>query len=684
MPIRIFAAAAKRAEILIHESIGENWYGDGLTSKRFIKDLEDLGDVDTIVVRINSPGGAVFDGIAIYNALKAHKAKKEVVVEGLAASAASFIAMVGNTIRMGEGAMMMVHNPWTFAMGDANDMRDVADMLDQVGESLIDIYESRTKLGRDELKELLDAETWLTAKQAIEKGFADSTDEPEKEEDEAEAAASAVRERHRAAFKDFAQRSQQAANRTTLRIAAEIFQSAPADASTLEASMPNAAPASVQNTDKTPEQIAAEASAKALAAEKDRTSGIRLAFGRFSDEHRTLLDECLADQSCTVDVARSKLLAKLGEQHQPLGPSSHIVLGADARDRFRNGASKAILARAGMEKDEGGNEFRGMSLIALASHALNLAGINTRGLTAREVASKVFATHSTSDFPYLLSNTAGKALLRGYDNFPRTWDRWCAVRPVSDFKQVSNIQLGTFSSLATIPEGSEYTAGTIGEARETNQARTKGKKIAFTRQMLVNDDLGAFVGFSQKMGTAAARTVNADAYSVLNTNAALSDSVALFHASHSNLAGSGGAIGTTTISAAKAAMRKQRDSNANEYLNIMPKYLLVPVAIEDTALEFMTSTTKPTATASGVSNIHRNSMDVISDPTLDATSATAWYTVADPSIVELVQAVFLDGVQTPFIDEQVNFQTDALEMKVRLDYGFAAVDYRAGYKNAGA
>jgi hypothetical protein len=186
------------------------------------------------------------------------------------------------------------------------------------------------------------------------------------------------------------------------------------------------------------------------------------------------------------------------------------------------------------------------------------------------------------------------------------------------------------------------------------------------------------------MGTAAARTVNSDAYSVINTNAALGDSIALFHASHSNLAGSGAGISTTSISAAKAAMRKQKDSDQNEFLNIMPKYLLVPVAIEDSALEFITSTTKPTANASGVPNIHRNSLEVISDPTLDATSVTAWYTVADPSVVELVQAVFLDGRQTPFIDEEVNFQTDALEMKVRLDYGFAAVDFRAGYKNAGA
>lgn len=670
--IKVQARENSSAEILIYEPIGADFFGSGLTARRFIADLERLGDVKDILVRINSPGGEVFDGFAIYNALKNHPAQVHVQIDGLAASIASIIAMSGDLITMGDGAMMMIHNPWTIAIGDSDDMRKTADMLDKVSEGLLDAYESRTGVARDEIKTMLAAETWFTAAEAIENGFADERTESEASEPEA------IKDQFKKFAADFRAKS---ANVSPLRIAAMVQRSATADATTVETLVSKEAPASVQNTDI--ENAASQAAQAALKAEATRRKAIRDSFGRFSDEHRVLLDECLEDVACSPEAASKKLLAKLGEGAEPLRPTNVLNI-ADARDKFKAGAQKSILARAGMDKDEAGNEFRGMSLVALASHALNLSGISTRGMTAREVASKVFATHSTSDFPALLANTAGKALLRGYDVFPRTWDRWCATRPVSDFKQVTNLQMGTFSSLAVIPEGGEYTGGTIGEDSSTNQARTKGKKIAFTRQMLINDDLGAFVGFAQKMGTAAARTVNADAYSVINTNAALGDSIALFHASHSNLAGSGAVIGTGTISAAKAAMRKQKDSDDNEFLNIMPKYLLVPVAIEDTALEFITSTTKPTATASGVTNIHRNSLEVISDPTLDATSATAWYTVADPSIVELVQAVFLDGQQTPFIDEQVNFQTDALEMKVRLDYGFAAVDYRAGYKNAGA
>lgn len=675
--IKVQARDDGSAEILIYEPIGQDFFGSGLTARRFIADLERLGDVKDILVRINSPGGEVFDGIAIYNALKNHPAQVHVQVDGLAASIASVIAMAGDLITMGDGAMFMIHNPFTIAIGDADDMRQTADRLDKVTESLMDAYEARTGIERDELKAMLDAETWFTAAEAIEQGFADERTKEAEPDENAQAS-------HRDAFKQFAADFRaKSVNVSPLRIAAMVRQSASADASTVEATMPAPAPASVPNTDI--ENAKTEAAQAALKVEAARRKAIRDSFGRFSDEHRALLDECLEDLNCSAEAASKKLLTKLGEGAEPMRPA-HVVPAADARDKFRDGAAKAILARAGIAKDEGGNEFRGMSLIALASHSLGLAGVSTRGLTAREVASKIFATHTSSDFPALLANTAGKALLRGYDAFPRTWQQWCAVRPVSDFKQVTNLQMGTFSSLLTIPEGGEYKGGTIGEDSSTNQARTKGRKIAFTRQMLINDDLGAFVGFAQKMGTAAARTVNADAYSVINTNAALGDSIALFHASHSNLASSGAVISASTVSAGKAAMRKQKDSDDNEYLNIMPKFLLVPVALEDDAKEFITSTTKigGSNANSAVPNVHRNSLEVVSDPTLDATSTTAWYMVADPAIVELVQAVFLDGQQTPFIDEEVNFQTDALEMKVRLDYGFAAVDFRAGYKNAGA
>lgn len=159
------------AEILIYEDIGEGWYG-GITAKQFTADLKALGDVSTINVRVNSPGGDVFDGVAIYNQLLQHKATVNVFIDGLAASIASVIAMAGNTITIAENAMVMVHNPWSFAMGEAKDFRKMADTLDQIRGAILTTYTNKTGLSEADVIALLDAETWMDAKTAKEKGFA--------------------------------------------------------------------------------------------------------------------------------------------------------------------------------------------------------------------------------------------------------------------------------------------------------------------------------------------------------------------------------------------------------------------------------------------------------------------------------------------------------------------------------
>jgi ATP-dependent Clp protease protease subunit len=168
----------KPAELLIYGEIADmSWWGDEVTPKQFKKDLDKLGDVDEIAVFINSLGGDVFAGQAIHSMLKRHKATISVYIDGIAASAASIIAMAGDTIKMPKNAMMMVHNPWTWAIGYAADFRKVADDLDKIREAVISAYQVKTGLSPEEIGALLDAETWMTAEEAVEKGFADEAEE---------------------------------------------------------------------------------------------------------------------------------------------------------------------------------------------------------------------------------------------------------------------------------------------------------------------------------------------------------------------------------------------------------------------------------------------------------------------------------------------------------------------------
>ncbi len=164
----------KRGEVLIYEEIGANfWTGEGVTAKRFATGLKDLGTVDEIDVRINSPGGTVFDGLAIYNQLKQHKATVNVFIDGVALSMASGIAMAGDNISMAKNGLMMMHNPQAFAMGDENELNRTLKMLQTTKDSLAVAYADKSGKTADEIKNIMGDETWLTAEQAKEAGFVD-------------------------------------------------------------------------------------------------------------------------------------------------------------------------------------------------------------------------------------------------------------------------------------------------------------------------------------------------------------------------------------------------------------------------------------------------------------------------------------------------------------------------------
>lgn len=171
----------KIAEILIYGDISTySWWDDDhtVTPQKFNDELKALGDdIDVLNVRINSNGGSVFAGVAIHSMLKRHSARKIVYVDGIAASIASVIAMAGDEIIMPKGSMLMVHQPWTWGMGNAKDFRKLADDLDVICDSMKDIYEARTGVSRDDLSALLDAETWMSATTAVEKGFATRVEE---------------------------------------------------------------------------------------------------------------------------------------------------------------------------------------------------------------------------------------------------------------------------------------------------------------------------------------------------------------------------------------------------------------------------------------------------------------------------------------------------------------------------
>jgi phage head maturation protease len=420
---------------------------------------------------------------------------------------------------------------------------------------------------------------------------------------------------------------------------------------------------------------------EALNAEKARRTEIRTLFEKHGDQDK-LRDQCLDNPDVDIHEARKLLLEALGKREEPVTSHQRIEIGETDVEKFSRAAEDAISFRAGIAgKDVKPTELMGYTLLEMARKSLELRGVRTAHMDKRELAARAF-THSSSDFPKILENNARKAMLRGYDEAEEVFPLFTRAGNLTDFKTHSRVGLGVFDTLDVIPESGEFKHGTIGERAESIKLATYGKLFSITRQAIINDDLNAFTDIPRKMGRAAARTVGDLVFSILTSNPTMSDGVALFHATHNNLAGSGTAITAASVGAGRTAMRLQKDGKA--VLNIRPSYLIVPAAQEDTARVLMTSETDPSKTNSRVPNPVRSAAEVIVDARLDAASTLSWYLAADPNVFDTIEVGYLDGIAAPFLDQQDGWTIDGVEYKVRIDAAAAPLEFRTLYKNPGA
>lgn len=431
---------------------------------------------------------------------------------------------------------------------------------------------------------------------------------------------------------------------------------------------------------------------RAVVAERTRTADINDIAKRSSMPADAV--EKAIREGTSVDEFRAAAFNAMADrevQHRP-----QITLGAEAIDKQRSQAESWLLHRSG-EKVEGkpidmnGNDFRGMTLMDLAKDRLTAAGVSVRGLDSMEIAKRAI-THSTSDFPILLGNVFNKVLLNAYAIIPDTWRLFCKVGSVSDFRASNRYLAGTFGDLDTVAEGGEYKYGTIGDASyEPITAKTKGKMFSVTRQLLINDDLGALTNILQLMGRGAARTIEKDVYALLALNSGagptMNDTGNLFNSTavttaggHANLLASGGtAPDVASIAAMKIAMMTQ--SFGGDYIDVGPSIFLGPVNLAESVKVLNASQYDPESNKFQKPNqVQGMFSTIIGTPRL---TGTAWYTFADPNIEPVIEVDFLNGQQTPYTEQREGWNVDGIEYKIRLDYGVGAVGYRGARKNPG-
>ena len=673
--------AASAAEIFIYGDIGESWWGDTVTAAQFVKDLEAL-DVQAITVRINSYGGSVTDGIAIHNAIKRHPASVTIAIDGLAASIASLIAMAGDTVEISENAMLMVHAPWGGVSGNSAALRDYADMLDKWAAAMATSYSSKSGMAAaDALALLTDGQDhWYTAAEAKAAGLVDTVVSamPEAASAMASASLEAITTRYRTAPASLVQRIPVAAATPT-----------PEKPMTVQTT---AAPAKDPATLSPEDRAAIEASARttALAADKQRRADIGAAFAKFAGVPgvSALQTACEADHEVNAAAAGQKLLALLGANATPI--AGHVTTEHDETDKRISAMAESVMARAALSdasgkpiRATGANPYRGAKLLDLARASLGSSGLRTEGMDQMSMVAAAF-TQSGSDFPILLENIMHKTVQNAYAISADTWTRFCKRGSVSDFRVNKRYRVGSLSVLEAKTELGEFRNKTIPDGeRGSITAATKGNIINISREAIVNDDLGAFVGLADALGRAAKRTVEADVYAYLVSNPTLDDGIALFHASHGNLLAAGTVISTANVDLVRQAMASQMDVGANDYLAITPSVLVCPLALgglarEVNGAEYNDDSNKQQRKPNVVRGLYS---DIVDTPRL---SGTAWYSFAAASEAPVIEVAFLDGNDVPYVELQNGFTVDGSQWKVRLDFGIAATDWRGAYKNPGA
>lgn len=648
-------------EVWIYGVIGDWWDETDATS--FAENFKALGNDGDVLVRIHSMGGSVTDGLAIYNIIKSSGLNVTTQIDGVAASMASVIALAGDVRRASKDVVVMIHNASGGARGTADELRKAADAVEIHNDVLVGIYAERTALDEDTVRVLMDDETYMTGSTALEHGFLTAL----------------IEEQQLAACGDSGVLAQLASMQDRPNLTKHLT----ASGLLPDAQLPRETPMEPKKkTAGQPEDQldAAAIAAKAQADEKTRQKGIRAEFDELDGDFTALMNEAIDNEDTLEEVqARVKWLKAAGKGSEPAA-GDPIEIGADARDKFKKGALNHLLAQAGLEDADPQNNFRGYTAAELARECLVQANARPSSSSRMEVVASAF-THSSSDFPFLLQECARRALLKGFEETDETFQLWTQKGSMSDFRAHDRGGLGGFGSLAKIPEGGEYKHFSLDEYKETNQLATYGRMFSITRQAIINDDLRAFTTVPQKMGRSARRTIGDLVYALLAANPKMGDGVELFHAKHGNLGGSAAQITTAAVQAIRAKMAKQkgRDKNVTA-LNIRPNVLLCPVEMEGTAKTVATAEHLVGGDAGDLTpNIVRNTFEVISDARM---AEDAWYMLA--KMFDTLEVAYLDGNETPHLEQQQGWNIDGTEFKVRLDAGIAPMEFASMYKQPAA
>jgi HK97 family phage prohead protease len=443
---------------------------------------------------------------------------------------------------------------------------------------------------------------------------------------------------------------------------------------------------------RTQDETARAAAEGAVRAERERVAAItalaaRHALPSFGLEHVAAGTE--------VDAFRTSLLDRLAGEQEKTPIRSTVRVGQDETETRRAAAIDYLFARGFGDREaklpEAARQFMGLTTLGMAAECLEWRGESTRRMKADDIARRAM---TSSDFPFLLSAVVNKELRGAYDVAPQTFRPFTRQITLPDFKLAHILRKGLAPQLKRLGEHGEYRQGTVAESEETIGLQTYGIIVAMTRQMIINDDLGAFRSIPAEFGQSAATLESDLVWGKLLSNPTLkSDGTAVFHANHGNLANPAAALSAEAINKGRAALGLQTDLDKKTVLNLTPRFLLIPPELEFTAAQILTPINAQQTTHVVPEFIRsltpivesRISLGVKKAEDLGVNvngSATQWFLASDR--VDTVVYATMTGQSGPYVESEMGFDVDGMKIKCRHDFAAEAADFRGLYKNAGA
>jgi len=490
-----------------------------------------------------------------------------------------------------------------------------------------------------------------------------------------------------------------------------------AAAATTTATPATAPPVTAQRSEQAPAEDAA-------ALERRRQTAVRARLQRAGIQLGEDFARGLLDGGRPADECSTMILEEVARRHEARSAHSggnQVAVGEEQGSRVAQNLEDALLARGGrsdlISRDAAevarrlqGNPFARRSLMECGERFLQLAhGVRREALDQADPMRRAAAIlrarvhdelersaapsgmHSTTDFPGVLANITTKTLRSAFDLAGDTYSQWTTRGTLPDFKQAKRVQIGTAPRLLKKVEGAEYRYGTFGEQSEPILLATYGRIVAMTREMMVNDDLDAFMRVPRSYGLSARQLIADLVYAHLTGNTVMADALAIFHATHGNLVSAAGnaftaANALAALSNTRVLARQQKaiapgDGEAGFFASLDLVHLRVPEQLETVAQQVVAPIqSQQIANVNPFQGVFRS---VMAEPRLGAASATAFYMFADPNLVDTVEVAFLQGEEGPVVDSRIGWERDGVEFRVRMDVGTSPIDFRGMYKNNG-